>query len=133
ASVNSPYTANDYVHADGHCVTFLPGSNDVIFSGNDGGIFKSTDFGQNWTDLSNSLMVAQVYRMGSSETNPDIIYSGWQDNGSNKWDGTSWTQVYYADGMEARVDYTDENTAYVETQYGGLEKTTDGGNTFQYI
>lgn len=133
ASVYTPYTANNYVHADGHCVAFLPGSTDVLFSGNDGGLFKSTDFGENWSDLSSNLMIAQIYRMGSSETNPDVIYSGWQDNGSNKWDGTSWIQVYYADGMEALVDYTDENIAYVETQYGGLVKTMDGGATFQYI
>ncbi len=129
----APYTDPQYVHADGHCVRFQPGSSDVIFSGNDGGIFKSTDFGQNWTDMSNGLMVAQVYRMSSSETNPDVVYSGWQDNGSNKWDGTTWTQVYGADGMGTRVDYTDENIAYIESQYGGLEKTINGGATFSWI
>ncbi|MEO5674303.1 MAG: T9SS type A sorting domain-containing protein [Chitinophagales bacterium] len=133
ASVYTPHTANNYVHADGHCARFLPGSTEVIFSGNDGGIFKSIDFGINWSDLSEGLMIAQMYRMSSSETNPDVMYSGWQDNGSNKWDGTSWQQVYGADGMETRVDYTDEDIAYIESQYGGLQKTTNGGLTFQSI
>lgn len=134
ASVNAPYTASDYVHADGHCVRFLPGSTDVIFSGNDGGIFKSVDFGTNWTDLSNGLMIGQAYRMSSSETNPDVMYSGWQDNGSNKWDGTNWAMVNGpSDGMGTRVDYTDENIAYIETQYGGLYKTTNGGLTWAWV
>ncbi|HUM47038.1 MAG TPA: T9SS type A sorting domain-containing protein, partial [Chitinophagales bacterium] len=86
-----------------------------------------------WTDLSNGLSISQIYRLSSSVTNPDIIYSGWQDNGSNRWNGTSWNQVFGADGMQPLVDYTNENIVYICYQYGALHKSTDGGENFQSV
>jgi photosystem II stability/assembly factor-like uncharacterized protein len=132
-SVYSPYTASNYVHADNHELEFLPGSTSTIFSGNDGGIFKSTNTGSSWTDLSGGLSVAQIYRLSTSATNPSIVYSGWQDNGSNRWNGTTYTQVYGADGMEAIVDYTNSNTVFIETQYGSIYKSTNGGSSFSSV
>jgi photosystem II stability/assembly factor-like uncharacterized protein len=116
-----------YVHADGKCSRFLPGSNSTVFATNDGGIFKSTDFGDNWSDLSNGLKIAQIYRIGVSQSNPGKVISGWQDNGCNLWDNTSWRRVYYADGMEAAIDPLDDNILYEETQYGGLNRSMDNG------
>lgn len=129
----SPYTASNYVHADNHELEFLPGSTQTIFSGNDGGIFKSTNQGTSWTDLSAGLRIAQIYRLSTSATDPSIVYSGWQDNGSNRWNGTSYTQVYGADGMEALVDYTNANIVFIETQYGSIYKSTNGGASFSYV
>jgi photosystem II stability/assembly factor-like uncharacterized protein len=122
-----------YVHADGKCSEFLPGSATTAFSTNDGGIFITYDFGETWKDLSNGLRIAQIYRLGTSLSNPDKVISGWQDNGSNLWDGTSWRRVYGADGMEAAIDPINENILYEETQYGGLNKSTDNGFNWQNI
>lgn len=129
----SPYTASNYVHADNHELEFLPGSTQTIFSGNDGGIFKSTNQGTSWSDLSSGLRIAQIYRLSTSATNPSIVYSGWQDNGSNRWNGTSYTQVYGADGMEALIDYTNSNIVFIETQYGSIYKSTNGGTSFTFV
>jgi len=122
-----------YVHADNHDIEFLPGSGNTVFSCNDGGIFKTTDGATSWTDISNGLNITQYYRLGCSATNSDIVYLGAQDNGTDRFDGTSWTQVYGADGMETVVDYTDENTVYVSYQGGAINKSTDGGNSFTDI
>jgi photosystem II stability/assembly factor-like uncharacterized protein len=127
------YNDADYVHADGKCSKFYPGSNTTVFSTNDGGIFISTDFGESWTDLSDGLRIAQIYRLGTSLTNPDKVISGWQDNGSNLWDGSTYRRVYGADGMEAAIDPLNENILYEETQYGGLNKSTDNGVTWNGI
>lgn len=129
----SPYTASNYVHADNHDLEFLPGSTQTIFSGNDGGIFKSINQGTAWSDLSSGLRIAQIYRLSTSATNPSIVYSGWQDNGSNRWNGTSYTQVYGADGMEALIDYTNSNIVFIETQYGSIYKSTNGGTSFTFV
>lgn len=129
----SSYTAPNYVHADKHGFAFLPGSNTTAFAGTDGGIFKTSNGGSSWTDLSNGLMIAQPYRLGTTPQNVNLFLSGWQDNGCNKWDGTNWTRVYGADGMEAAIDYTNQNTMYEEYQYGGLNRSFDGGNTWTYI
>ncbi|MDW8394319.1 MAG: T9SS type A sorting domain-containing protein [Chitinophagales bacterium] len=123
------------LHVDNHDLDYLPGSTSTLFSANDGGFFKSTNSGSTWTDLSHGLAIAQIYRLSSSASNPNIVYSGWQDNGTNKWDaGTNtWTRVYGADGMECIVDYTNPQTVYISYQYGGLMKSTNGGTSFSYI
>ena len=126
-------TCSNYVHADNHDLEFLPGSTQTIYSSNDGGIFKSTNLGTSWTDLSTGLRLAQAYRLSSSATNPSIVYSGWQDNGSNRWNGTSYTQVYGADGMETLIDYTNSNTVFIESQYGNIYRSTNGGSTFNFV
>ncbi len=127
----SGWPNSNYVHADNHAQKFLPGSNNVIFSCNDGGIFKSTDQGTTWSDLSNGIDIKQYYRLGGSFLTPNLIYAGAQDNGTDRVTAmSSATQVYGADGQEALVDYTDDNTVFVSSQSGNFSKSTDGGVTF---
>ena len=44
------YYGNPYVHADHHAIAFDPSTANVVYDGDDGGIFKTTDGGNNWTD-----------------------------------------------------------------------------------
>lgn len=135
---NSWYTignlgSNDYVHVDNHSLDFAPGNGNVIFSGNDGGLFRSNNGGATWTDLSDQLHIKQYYRMSQSASNAGLIYAGAQDNGTDRLAGGSWTQVFGADGMECIVDYTNDDVVYVSYQNGALQKSTDGGNNFYDI
>ncbi len=134
-SVSNPHTAVNYVHVDGKWALFLPGSASTIYVANDGGVFRTDDFGQTWTDLSNGLQTAQIYRLGSSFTQPDKVITGWQDNGTNLWDGTTntWRHILGADGMECIIDPTNENILYASTQYGGLNKSVNNGQSWTYI
>jgi photosystem II stability/assembly factor-like uncharacterized protein len=127
-----PPTAPDYCHADQKRMEFFPNGT-AIFTVNDGGIFKSVNNGQSWTDLTSGMQISQFYRIASAATNPNIIYSGAQDNGSNRYDGTNWVRVYGADGMQPLVDYTNTNNVFVCSQSGGLRKSTNGGNTFTNV
>jgi photosystem II stability/assembly factor-like uncharacterized protein len=129
----SNYTAPNYVHADKHFAMFYPASTTNIMVGCDGGVFRTTNGGTNWSDLSNGLMIAQVYRIGITPQNVNLITSGWQDNGCNKWDGTNWTQIFGADGMETAIDYTNQNTIYESYQYGSLNRSYNGGSSWTYI
>lgn len=124
---------NSYVHVDNHALAFLPGSNITFFSGNDGGFFKTTDSGNGWTDLSNGLDIKQYYRMSSSEVNPDLMYAGAQDNGTDQLLNSAWTQIYGADGMDCIADYGDENTVYVSSQGGNFAVSIDEGQSFNTI
>lgn len=129
----SNHLAVNYVHADKHVITFFPNNSNRVLIGCDGGIFKTTNNGANWSDLSNGIQVAQIYRIGTSPQNINLVVSGWQDNGCNKWDGINWTQIYGADGMEAAIDPTNENTIYECYQYGALSRSYDGGSNWTYI
>ncbi|OQY27646.1 MAG: hypothetical protein B6244_09990 [Candidatus Cloacimonetes bacterium 4572_55] len=122
-----------YVHADHHAFQFLPEDDDAIFSGNDGGFFKSTNAGDSWTDLSEGLGVHQIYRMGASLTDPSLMYCGTQDNGTSRRNATGWAQVIGGDGMECLVDYSNSNIGYGSIYFGNFYRTTNGGETFQAI
>ncbi len=124
------WPAGNYVHADNHDLKFAPASSQIIYSLNDGGIFKSTDQGATWTDLSNGLDIKQYYRLGCSYLTPGLIYAGAQDNGTDRVTGATSNQVMGADGEECLVDFTNDNIVFASSQSGYFSKSTDGGNTF---
>ena len=70
-----------YMHADEHMLKYNP-INDYIYSGNDGGLYVSTDNGNNWTDISDGLQITQFYSLGVSQTVQDLVITGSQDNGT---------------------------------------------------
>ena len=120
-----------YAHADYHAIEYLNSS--TLFIGTDGGIFKSTNNGSDWTDISNNLAIAQVAKIGCSATNPDLIMTGMQDNGTNKYNGTTWNIVYGGDGCEALVDPTNDNIIYASYVKGALYRSTNGGSSWSSI
>jgi PKD repeat protein len=121
-----------YVHADHHCMDFHP-ITDELFSGNDGGLYKTDDGGQNWSDLSDGLQILQIYRIGLSETNSERFVVGTQDNGSMRYDNADWKSTLGGDGMECIIDYTDDDIMYAEYYYGAIHRSTDGGYNFTNI
>lgn len=121
-----------YIHADQHDIVFLPGTS-TYFAGNDGGLFKTTNNGTSWTDLSNNLAIAQQYRIGQSTSNPSLIVSGHQDNGTNLYNGSSWSSIYGGDGMDCFIDRTNNNTIIASYVYGEHYRSTDGGNNWTDI
>lgn len=126
------WPATTYVHADNHRLEFIPGT-DTVFSCDDGGLFKSADLGANWTNLSSGIHISQIYRIGGSATVPSLIYSGFQDNGNVRMNVTAWDMVNMADGMENVVDWSNPNNVIITTQYGNMQLSTDGANTFTTV
>lgn len=122
-----------YVHADIHTIEFVPGSGSSIYAGCDGGVFKTTNTGGSWTDKSASLSIAQMYRLGCSATDPDLVMTGWQDNGSNLYNSGSWSNVIGGDGMECMIDNASPNYLYGELYYGDMYRSDDGGNNWNSI
>lgn len=121
-----------YVHADIHSLDYSP-LNGQLYSGNDGGVFRKSFTGNVWTDISNNMQIAQLYRMGGSATNPDLILSGWQDNGTNLKEPGGWSEVLGGDGMEAIISYANPSTMFGEYYYGDIHRSTDGGNNWNNI
>lgn len=134
-TINGHWTGNGapYVHADIHDLIFLPGSGTTYFSGNDGGVFKTTNSGGAWSDISNNLQIAQMYRLGMSTSNASLVLTGHQDNGTNRLNGTAWSEVIGGDGMECFVDHSNNNVMYGELYYGDFHRSTNGGNSWTNI
>ncbi len=121
-----------YIHADHHAFDYSP-LNGALYSGNDGGIYKTYDKGENWTDLSNGLAILQIYRMAHSEILPELIIAGNQDNGTIKFQAGEWNGIIGGDGMECLVDYDDPEIIYGTLYYGDLRKSINGGIGFDSI
>ena len=111
------------VHADKHTLNYR--SDGTLFEGNDGGIYKTTNNGDSWTNITNGMAISQIYRLGVSQTDSNIVINGLQDNGSKMINGTTWSDVTGGDGMECLIDYTDKNTQYSTYTYGTIYRTTD--------
>lgn len=112
---NSPPNVQ-VAHADKHDLVFHPFQANTIFDCNDGGVYKSTDGGASWSDISNGLVISQMYSISNSQTYDDLIAAGLQDNGAIGYDQGSWVELSGGDGMMCHIDPTDPNfiyTAYV--------------------
>lgn len=120
----------DYVHADIHVVTFQPGSPNTVFIGCDGGIFKSTDGGENFTELNHDLRVAQYYGI-AAHPNGDEVIGGTQDNGSHLFvdNNPIWLQWFGGDGGYCAWDQQQTQHLYGSTPAGGLFGSNDGGSS----
>jgi len=119
-----------YTHADIHELRFFNGN---LYCGSDGGIFKTTDSGNNWVDLTPGMEISQFYRLGLSQQDPNLVVGGTQDNGSNLLSNNTWTHVMGADGMEAAINPTNANIMFCTQQFGGMHRSTDGGNSWSLI
>lgn len=115
------------VHADKHTLVYQ--SNSVLFEGNDGGIYKTINGGTTWTDLSNGLVISQLYRISVSQTSSNLVLAGLQDNGSKLRNNTTWSDVTGGDGMECIIDHTNSNYMYATYAKGEIYRNEDGFST----
>ena len=137
-SLNSHWNTKEnpvgYTHADIHALEVNP-LNNYIYCGSDGGLFKSTNFGDTWEDLSEGLEISQFYFIAGSESDVNLIIGGTQDNGVNKLDTSSiMLHILGADGVDCVIDHSDPLIYYCFLQYGEiLYKTINGGQWFSNI
>jgi hypothetical protein len=106
----------------------------TLYSCSDGGIFKSMDYADNWTNISTGLGIRQLYRIATAKTDANIMCAGSQDNGTAARTNTgTWRDWLGADGMDCIIDPNNANIMVGTWQYGGIYKTLDGGLTSTYI
>ena len=124
------YYGTPVVHADHHAIAFDPVTSGLVYDGNDGGIYKTTNGGSSWTILNNNLAITQFYG-GAVYPTGTTYYAGAQDNGHMKFSsGTSWNEVFGGDGGYAAQDQTNSLVSYEEYVNLQISKTTNGGTTW---
>jgi hypothetical protein len=123
--------SSNYVHADVHDLVF---SGNTLYAGSDGGVHVSTNNGSSWSNISENLAIAQIYNIGLSADNENMIFHGQQDNGSNlTTNGRNWTQVNGGDGMYSFIDYSNDRNLFTSIYNGNFYRSTNGGSTFSKI
>lgn len=121
-----------YMHVDQHALEFNPHTH-VAYAGNDGGFYKYMTSLNTWVDISDGLEISQFYNLGLSQSNPNRLVAGAQDNGTEMLTNTTWEAIMGGDGMECAIDLYDDDIIYAEYQYGGLRKSYNGGNDWDNI
>jgi photosystem II stability/assembly factor-like uncharacterized protein len=120
------------VHVDQHELFIHPLNHNKIFLGNDGGFYTSVNGGNSWI-WKNNLPITQFYTCEVDYQNPERLYGGTQDNGTNRTMTGSlddWYPIYWGDGFYVLVDPVNNNYVYAEYQYGNLARSTNGGTSF---
>jgi len=142
-----------YSHADHHALAFDPNyngtTNQILWDGNDGGVFQTTNAASgnvatsqanicanpfapspvSWTNFNNSYGVTQFY-YGTPFPDGATYFGGTQDNGTNQ--GTTggganaWTQVIGGDGGAVAVNPSNTLMAWAENTGLSIQKTTNG-------
>ncbi len=120
---------NTGVHADLHDMWIDPKDSRHLLIGTDGGLYVSYDRGAHWEYLDH-LALGQFYHVAVDSRRPYRVYGGLQDNGS--WGGPSQTLrpsgptnadyqfIQGGDGFVCRVDASDPDIVYSESQNGNL-------------
>ena len=108
------------VHADLHVFEYNP-LNNILYVGNDGGIWFTDNDGSTWDRITNGLAIGQQYKLGQSKLLQNHVTTGYQDNGISLYHTNTWIQSdMYADGMEAEMDNHDTTLSYGCMQYGRM-------------
>ena len=117
------------IHVDHHFSGYQPGTN-ILFVGTDGGVYKTANNGTNWTTLNNGLAITQYYRLGSSASNPYLILTGAQDNGTHRYNAGTFQSIMSGDGTECIIDHTNDNVFFACLQEGTIRRSTNAGVNF---
>ncbi len=119
-------------HDDQHALWIDPRDSRHLLLGTDGGTYVSYDRGEKW-DYLNTMSIGQFYHVCVDSRKPYRVYGGMQDNGS--WGGPSmaldgngpinadWVMVQGGDGFVCRVDPSDPDIIYTESQEGRINRT----------
>lgn len=110
------------MHSDIHDLAFGINNSDIIYSGTDGGVYRSWNGGTTFEIVEN-LPLSQFYHISVDDAEPYNVYGGLQDNGS--WYGPSsspggvnardWNSVGYGDGFRV-LKHPTKNIIYSEMQ-----------------
>jgi photosystem II stability/assembly factor-like uncharacterized protein len=126
--ISSKPVGSDSIHPDQHAIAFDPSNPDTIYVGNDGGLFRSDNRGDNWTSLNEGLGITEVEYIAEDPRSRLWVLAGTQDNGTIQYTGsTIWEHVADGDGGDCGVDAAAPDTCFHSYYYMGLERSTTGG------
>ncbi len=113
------------LHADTHALAVAPSNPAIVYVGNDGGIWRSSDSGATWVSKNNSgFSATQFQSVAVHPTDRNFLIGGTQDNGTQwrKPDGT-WFRADYGDGGYALIDQSAVDTTNVTMYHTYFNQT----------
>ncbi len=160
----TPGVDPEYAHADQHTIVFHPqyngSSNRIMFVGNDGGLFRTTNsqapvsYSPNpigpsspvcgntapgvlsWGNLNNGYQVTQFYH-GVVYPDGQTFFGGTQDNGTVRGSigggANAWSTIRGGDGGYVAVNPGNTNQLWVENTGLSIARSTNGGSSYSSV
>ena len=124
-------STTNYVHADIHNLDFSP-VDGSLYACCDGGIYRSTDNGATFTDITSGMCIMQFYDIADFEGNANHIIGGTQDNGTNYKNSvtTTWKHIDGSDGSDVMIDHSNSSTLYMSANETLVKSMNSGASTF---
>jgi len=123
-----------------------PGDNRTIFAGADDGIHKSTDGGQSFTHIDSPMNGRDVWKIAFDPANPNNMFAGSRPAALYRSTdgGASWAQAKADIAEECAnvriprvtaltVDPADPQIVWAGVEVDGVQRSADGGKSFQRI
>lgn len=125
-------TPGNFCHADIHRLEY---NGTVLYCCSDGGVYKSTNDGNNWTDLNLKLSTLQYQSADYDPTNLLSFQGGTQDNNkqTSTDGGNNWIQRSTGDGGYTIVDPVNTNYIYGQYVNGSIQRSNNSGVSFTNI
>jgi hypothetical protein len=128
-NITNKGAAGDSIHPDQHALAFDPVDPNMIYVGNDGGLYRSPNLGTNWTALNRGLAITEIEYVDHDLGSSRYLIGGTQDNGSIRYLGSAvWEHAQDGDGGDCGVGTVNSDTVF-HTFFGmGMERSTTKGN-----
>jgi photosystem II stability/assembly factor-like uncharacterized protein len=134
AWTNISTNGNNSIHPDQHCLTFSPANPNVIYAGNDGGIYRSANKGATWAALNNGLGITEIEYLANDPTTWQWLMAGTQDNGTLRFTGSAiWQQIGLGDGGDCGVNQSNPLVVYHSNYYISLQRSANKGNSWSSL
>lgn len=138
-SVGLKYTSDGFnfnntsgTHSDHHVMVFHPANNNICYVACDGGVYKSTNKGVNFTLKSRYLTATQLLSLGVADHGTFVVGGATQDQGIIQSEGNSdWDD--WGGGNEwgfFEVDPNDSQNIYISPGDGKIRRSTNRGRNF---
>jgi photosystem II stability/assembly factor-like uncharacterized protein len=103
---------NTTLHADTHALALAPSNPQIVYTGNDGGIWRSTNNGNTWQQLNTvEFSATQFQGVALHPYDRNFLMGGTQDNGTICWSATGTvSHCRDGDGGYAVIDDNAQDT-----------------------
>ena len=122
----------NFTHSDAHDVKQHPTDHNTYYIATDGGIFRTTDFGESFESLNGRYQTVQFYN-GTSSSQQDSLFfiGGLQDNSTVIYDGDlALIRNIGGDGSWTAIDASNDNIVFGSWQFLNIRKSINHGFSF---
>jgi hypothetical protein len=122
------------IHGDHHAFAFDPKDHHTIYAGSDGGLYKSVNGGETWSDsINEGFCITQFEFIDHHPTIDAVIFGGTQDNGTLQYrNSPAFYFSDYGDGGFVSIDKDNPNIIIHQYTYNILLFSLQGGEIRPY-